>query len=568
MSAVCGGNMSFRDQTRTHRSLAGFTPLHALMLTACLLISCLGQAQSAHVSAGYRVAGVVVSKNDGHPVSRARVILSAIKDSEKAAWVITGDDGRFEFTDVPAGKYSLYGSKRGFASSYYDQHENFWTGIVTGAGVDTENLVLKLTPSAVIAGQVLDESGDPVRNARITLYRVDHSEGIEQIRTMRNAQTDDLGGYEFASLKAGTYFVSASAKPWYAVHPEARGKNADDSTSNFDRTLDVTYPVTYYADTTDTDSATPIPIRGGEHLQADLHLNPVPALRLIFHVAGDNRTDGGFNLPRLEQPSFDGSTPVESGSVRMISPGVVEMSGIPAGRYDIHLGSPVGGIQLNGVDLTQDGQQINTSTADNLSDVKLSARMSDGTPLSKQLSVGLISGNRIYPGGVVLDEKGQAELSQLAAGSYRLLAWDNGKPLFISQISAEGAAVTGHTVRITPGASVSLSLTLSSDSAEVEGVIKHAGKPFAGAMVVLVPKDSEGNGDLFRRDQSDLDGTFALHNVIPGSYVLIAIENGWDLDWSQPNVIAAYAKHGRVVQIANGSKTTLHIPDPIEVQPK
>jgi hypothetical protein len=37
--------------------------------------------------------------------------------------------------------------------------------------------------------------------------------------------------------------------------------------------------------------------------------------------------------------------------------------------------------------------------------------------------------------------------------------------------------------------------------------------------------------DLFRRDQSDLDGTFSLHGVIPGTYTVVAIDNGWDLDW-------------------------------------
>ena len=52
-----------------------------------------------------------------------------------------------------------------------------------------------------------------------------------------------------------------------------------------------------------------------------------------------------------------------------------------------------------------------------------------------------------------------------------------------------------------------------------------AGKGFAGAMVVLVPKNPEADRELFRRDQSDLDGTFLLRNVIPGSYTLLAIQN-------------------------------------------
>jgi hypothetical protein len=87
-------------------------------------------------------------------------------------------------------------------------------------------------------------------------------------------------------------------------------------------------------------------------------------------------------------------------------------------------------------------------------------------------------------------------------------------------------------------------------------------------MVVLVPKDVEGNRDLFRRDQSDLDGTFSLGDVAPGSYTLVAIENGWDLDWSQPGVIAVYAKHGRAVQITNTPGKPLRVDAPVDVVSK
>jgi len=87
-------------------------------------------------------------------------------------------------------------------------------------------------------------------------------------------------------------------------------------------------------------------------------------------------------------------------------------------------------------------------------------------------------------------------------------------------------------------------------------------------MAVLVPKEPEGHSDLFYRDQSDLDGTFAMHNVVPGFYTIVAIENGWDLDWSQPGVIAAYAKHGRKVEVSDQPGKPLILPEPVELQSK
>jgi hypothetical protein len=58
-------------------------------------------------------------------------------------------------------------------------------------------------------------------------------------------------------------------------------------------------------------------------------------------------------------------------------------------------------------------------------------------------------------------------------------------------------------------------------------------------------KIPEENPQLFRRDQSDLDGTFTFHSVIPGDYTVIAIDNGWDLDWSRAAVISPYIAHGQ-----------------------
>jgi len=68
-------------------------------------------------------------------------------------------------------------------------------------------------------------------------------------------------------------------------------------------------------------------------------------------------------------------------------------------------------------------------------------------------------------------------------------------------------------------------------------------------MVVLVPRDQVGNWSMFRRDQSDSDGTFALGEVLPGPYTLIALENGWDLDWASRSVLQPYLKNGTPVEV-------------------
>src|SRR6202158_3733371 len=173
----------------------------------------------------------------------------------------------------------------------------------------------------------------------------------------------------------------------------------------------------------------------------------------------------------------------------------------------------------------------------------------------------------MFAGGQQVSAKGEAKFQQIAPGRYEVLVWRD-KPYSIAQISAEGAEVSGHNITVTAGSSPSVSLTVVGGGLNVEGTAKHAGKPFRGAMVVLVPNNPEENRDLFRRDQSDLDGTFNLQNVVPGSYTVLAIENGWDLDWSQPAIIAAYANRGQTIEVGNKVSHTINLAEPVEVLSK
>ena len=555
------------------RSLCWMTTFSLLATRAVTAAQTPAISQAPIPGNSYRIAGTVVSKVDAHPLARARITVRDAKDEHKFEFLVTSDDGRFQFSNVPAGKYSLTGAKRGFITASYEQHEQFSTAIVTGAGIDTETLVLRLAPTAIISGKVLDEAGEPVRHATVTSYFDDHSSGVDQIRQSHITQTDDLGAYEITSLMPGTYFLSAAAKPWYAVHPistrsgssqSADTANADGTT--FDRSLDVAYPLTYYADVTEADSAAPIPIRGGERLQVEIHLNPVPALHLLFRVHNNGNRGGIF--PRLEQPAFDGSTFLQSDNVRTVSPGLVEITGVPAGRYNVRFYGAGSGTQMNGVDLNKDGEELDTSTAEALSTVKISVHLSGETSLPPRLTLALQSAHRSMAGVQQVNPQGEVEFQQIPAGRYEVLLWGPLKPYSIVHISAEGAEVSGHSLTVAPGSSPAVSLTLVGGSVNVEGIAKHAGKPFAGAMVVLVPKNPETDRQLFRRDQSDLDGTFSLRNVVPGSYTLLAIENGWDLEWSQPAVIAAYLSHGCTIEVGNPVGSTMHFSEAVEVQSK
>ncbi|PYX31827.1 MAG: hypothetical protein DMG80_09495 [Acidobacteria bacterium] len=548
---------------RNFRQLA---PL-ALVLCGLLCASLKIQAQTPNAEPGeipsgpYRIAGRVVNSKGGSPLARTRVTIADAKIRENIQYVVTADDGRFEF-HVPAGKFALQGAKRGFITAAYNQHDQFSTAIVTGADVDAANLTLRLAPNAVLSGRVLDESGEPVRNAQITVYRENRFSGISQVSRYRSATTDDQGRYEVATLDEGTYFVSAKATPWYAVHAPSASGDATPPPSQVDPTLDVAYSVTFYGDTTDTDSASPIPVRGGDRLEADIHLTPAPALHLLFRFAENSQVA----FPQLQRPSFDGVEDVE-GNIQGVSPGVYELTGIAAGRYMVRMPDSNGQLrEPSSVNLTS-SQELDGSSGNSTSKVKVTIEGtgSSTTGVPPQLQLGL----RDNKGKVIrseVDTKGEANFADVIPGKYDVLAGLQNQVFSVQRISWEGGGVSGRSLTIPAGASVSISVSLLGGSATVEGFAKRNGKGVDGAMVVLIPKDPEANHDRFRRDQTDLDGSFSLYNVSPGSYTVIAIENGWDLDWAKPAVLANYGRHGQSLVIRAQTKGTIRLPEPIAAE--
>ena len=84
-------------------------------------------------------------------------------------------------------------------------------------------------------------------------------------------------------------------------------------------------------------------------------------------------------------------------------------------------------------------------------------------------------------------------------------------------------------------------------------------------MIVLVPMDPSANVDLFRRNQTDSDGSFTIKDIVPGDYTLIAIENGWTLEWNRVEAVDPYLAHGIRVNV-RASRAVLDLGQALEVQ--
>jgi hypothetical protein len=488
------------------------------------------------------------------------------------ASLITSEDGHFAFTSTGRGKFVLQGARRGFITALYEQHEQFSTAVGTGPDFDTEHLVLKLTPLAMLSGKIIDEAGEPMRNANVRLYMEDRSAGMTRVLPSGSDTSDDEGYYEFAALPPGNYFVSVSTRPWYALD-FARGAAADrlsraGAPPRIAPELDAAYPTTYNNGATDSQEASAISVHGGDRVQADIHLSPVPVLHLIFRMPED--AGHGFVVPVLEKRVFDSTEPVETGGAQSIAPGIFEISGVAAGKYSLRLRDPQTGEpqQSTEMNLVKDGQELDPGQSERAAHVKFLVKMPRDEPLPKVMSVALQDSQLRMVAMRTVDGSGEADFASVPAGKYTVLTLSENERYAVRRMASFGQEISGHDLNLTPGSSSDVTLFVVAGIVNVEGYVKRGDKAAGGAMVALIPKDPQTHLEMFRRDQSDLDGSFTLREVIPGTYTLIAVEDAWGFPWQQPEALQRYLQHGQNLIIGELMTNAVHLPDAVEVQPR
>jgi Carboxypeptidase regulatory-like domain len=497
-----------------------------------------GESHETH----FTISGVTIDAVTGQPVTRTEVSIGKVEDFETPLQKeLTETDGRFAFTGLQHGKYWLAARRNGFRRQGYDQHGGYASAVVVGPGLISGNLIFRIHPDASIGGKIIDPENEAVPNAKVLLFKTDLSTGFNQFFYVEQVSSDDRGNYHFGHLESGQYFVVVSAQPWYSSIVPAlhQGTGGDPSVRN--SALDMVYPTTYYPGVREMSSASPISLHDGESFVADITPVPEPALRLrVNHVNGDAQQQ-----PRsatLKQPVFGAFIDLPSSDENTIDD-AVEISGIPAGKYVL--------------DLQSYNRTVDTHCrmVDIRTDTEVDANGT--TPLPLIHGIIQMDGAKVRSHFLrlwnphtqqMLDtqyaDNGEFSVNPefLTSGNYFVLV-TNGENSIISSIEGTGAKVIGQSIQLRGSTPVQLSIRLSHSLSAINGTALRDGKPIPGAMIVLVPDSPEFNLPLFRRDQSDSDGTFTLRDVLPGRYKIVGIDDGWDLEWANPALLKTRLAH-------------------------
>ena len=543
--------------------------------------SAFAQSAQAAPASGYSIAGTVVNAVTAEPVRWATVAVLSEADNHTVASVETDNEGRFALEGLAAAKYPLTASKRGFLTAFYDQHdEGYNTAIVTGADQETGNLIFRLSPGAALHGVVTGDGGDPVEGAKAMLFLKPHNHNPgARIIEAGEAVTDDTGAYEFDDLAAGAYFLGVKAEPWYALHPSTSGQRQRPE-SDLTAALDVAYQVTFFDSTTDESSATSIVLTGGSREEADINLRAVPALHILVQVPQEHQELHELSSPPgLKQTIFGTQIPSETLLNRNpTASDVAEFTGVAPGHYELTQGDPPRIVELDATTCQQVDPALGIPTVT----VSGSLRAISGFALPENLSV-ILSPIDSTQGQAPLQAngaRGSFTFDVVPTGVWKLTTLSPGKTLSVSSIISDGRVQTGNLLMVRDKP-VQIEATVSVGETRVEGFARNSEVPGArstvigvdknnkgvpGVMVVLVPRNPVVHGDLFRRDQSDSDGSFSLLDVAPGEYTVVAIEDGWELDWARPEVIGRYLAKGIAVTVKESSGKHLRLSEGVPVQ--
>jgi hypothetical protein len=506
---------------------------------------------------GFVLSGVVVRAGSNRPLNHALVTIAYAQRREWHLSYITDTDGRFVFQNLRPGKWNLSAEKSGSPAEVYQGDEGYSTAIAVGPGVDTAHIVFPLSPPGILSGTVTDDQGDPVRQAQVLLFRKGVTLGQLTTENAGGQQTDLAGEFSFGSLRPGKYYVAAVARPWYArnffgnfeINRRAfsAGQPSTEAVQHDDR--DVAYPVTYYGDSTDSAAAEPVSVQEGEEARIRINLRAEPAWRLTI-------PDGAGHGVGIEISGPDG-VPVSFPAQVTSNGKQSEVLGVPSGLYTIRLMGKVSPSKI--VDVTGD-QTIDFS---DVAPIVLTGHLTwEGPPTqdAHPAFVYLKGEHRMnFAGGVVATDGSFHidENSSLAPGRYRILL-QNSHGFVIRSVQAQGARYANGILKIAGDEPVNLSITATSNLAKIDGLALRGNAPCPAALILLLP--ANGNPEAIRRDQSDSDGTFTLPEVLPGRYTLVAIDNGRDLAYQDPAVMAKYLAQGQSVEVPLKSQSRLTVP--------
>jgi protocatechuate 3,4-dioxygenase beta subunit len=474
--------------------------------------------------------GRVIAADSGQPLRKAQVRLDRLDVRSDVVFVVgrenrvttTGADGRYEFTNLPAGRYSVSASKAAYLTTWWGQQKSMEPGtpIDLVQGQTLERVDFSLPRGGVITGRIVDEFGDPLAGLEMAAMRSVTINGKRDLQQSGSGSTDDLGEFRLFGLAPGQYAVQAT---WRRLGP-------GDPTSP-DRTG---YAPTFFPGTTDAAHAQRFTVAANQTI-SDLvmALAPIRTVRVEGTVVdAGGRPMGGTSVAVAQTTGGHGFI---SGGNMTRPDGTFTLANLTPGEYQLMTEPSTSRKDVAAMKLTVGAEDIK--------DVRLVA-----FPPS------------LIIGRVVVDP---AQVQSLAAAPITLAATGDDAQMMrgfnparvgddlsfelpatpgrnrinpinlppgwtIRSVRANSIDVTSEGIEVKPGENVTgVEIELANRVATISGLVKNArGETSKDYTVVLFALDNKSRPPTTRfllLARPDQGGRFKMSGMLPADYSIVAV---------------------------------------------
>ena len=507
------------------------------------------------------VRGRVFAGDTGKPLRRARITLSGAELGGNNRTTSTDLDGRYELTDLPAGRYTLRVNRSGYLPLRYGQRRPLEPGkpLQVAEKQVIDNVDFSLPRMSVITGRVMDEFNDPIEGVNVYALRSMYFNGRRQFVPTGSGQvrTDDAGQYRLLGLAPGSYFITAMTRETWTVNRDGVKQVMG-------------YAPTYFPGTTRVSDARRVVLRlGQEAINTDFSLVPGRAATLTG-TAVDSHGRPYQNVGvRQEVRGDDFGSFGTVASATVASDGTFTIRNVPPGEYTLSASTARDSSEPDValLPLVVDGVDI-----DNISLTGSAGGSVSGTVLTEDGTAPDIPRLRI-----VVSERATGQPDPMVLGAFR-------NPGF-GQVSPDGTfsinGIFGRTrLRVTLPDEWGLKAVLHDgrDIAE-EPIELKSGEVLAGVQVILTNRVTVVTGQLadnqgaplidgtvivfasnserwveesrfVKATRPDQQGQWQIKGLPPGDYLAVAVESVEDGQWNEPDYLESIRRYGQKLSLA------------------
>ncbi|MCX6616711.1 MAG: carboxypeptidase-like regulatory domain-containing protein [Acidobacteria bacterium] len=496
------------------------------------------------------VQGSVTAGDTNLPLANAVIELRAIPVAPGGRLrAKTDENGQFQLTGVPPGRYVLTARHAGYSPLTYNP--------VAGQAIfpvkdgEMPPIRMRMTRQGSVGGLVLGSDGRPLTHARVVLSQRRPVASQNVLLPEREVWTDARGRFSIPGVPAGSYLLSATSRAIPA---------GSDSTT--------VYVHTFYPGTTSPRAASYIQVADARSVTGlVLKLSVQPG----FPIAGRVATASGSPLGRMRvlarRDTDDGETTFLSADASQATTdekGAFRIGRLPAGTYRL---------SVLGAENQQKWVASSTVFLGSSDAAHLTIIAGHGATVKGRI---LFQGNRrpVSPRAVRLGLQSQRgpgaqglihasinddstfTIYSIPPGPARFLASLNSESYYVKEILLKGRNVADQAVDFADGDLIrEVHVVVALDAAEFSGaVVSHSGTG-TPATVVLFPSQPDAwqsSPRLIKVAATTAHGKFVIRGIMPGDYGIVAVRNLDPAAAGDPTLLGALEPFASRVTLRSG----------------